>query len=327
MVRLGILGCSEIAYRRFMPAAGQIEGLQVAAVAEEYDKTKLEPFCRKYNLEAEDDFEKLLLRQDIDAVYIPQPPALHYTWAKEALQHGKHVLVEKPSTIQYSLSRELTELAGCKHLALHENYMFQYHSQIKAIKDILSGGKIGDIRLIRTDFGFPLREKNDFRYNKALGGGALLDAGGYTAKLAAVLLGDTIKVDGAELHSLPGYEVDMYGSASFSNEEGVVCQAGFGMDCSYRCSLEVWGSRGRLSTNRIFTAPDVFRPSVKVETSDGEEQIYLKEDSHFQHSIEMFLAEIADAELRKKAYEEILLQARLTEEIRMFGEKQKGMLG
>lgn len=317
MIRLGILGCSEIAFRRFMPAAKQIEGLQVTAIAEEYDKTKLDPFCRKYNLEKEDGFEQLILRQDIDAVYVPQPPSLHYKWAKSALQNNKHVLVEKPSTIRYALSRELTETAERKKLALHENYMFQYHSQIRGIKDILSAGAIGDVRLIRADFGFPMRAQNDFRYDKALGGGALLDAGGYTARLAAVMLGNTIKVDAAHLHNLPGFEVDMYGSASFSNEDGTVCQVGFGMDCFYRCSLEVWGSKGRLSTNRIFTAPEDFCPVVKIETPDGTEEIRMKGDLHFKHSIEMFLAEITDESLRKKMYEEILLQAKLVEDMRM----------
>ena len=54
MVRLGILGCSDIAFKRFMPAAGNIDGLEVVAVGEEYDRKKLEPFCKEYNLEGED---------------------------------------------------------------------------------------------------------------------------------------------------------------------------------------------------------------------------------------------------------------------------------
>ena len=319
MVRLGILGCSEIAYRRFMPAAEKSDALKVIAVAEEFDKSKLKSFCQAYSLETEDSFEQLISRPDLDAVYVPQPPALHYEWVKKALLKGKHVLVEKPSTVSVSQTGELVRLAESRQLALHENYMFQYHSQIKEIKAMLADGMIGDVRLIRADFGFPMRAKNDFRYEKALGGGALLDAGGYTAKLAAILLGDTVKTDAASLCSSSGYDVDLYGSASFSNEDGAVCQVGFGMDCFYRCSLEVWGSKGRLSTNRIFTAPDDFQPSVKVETSEGEEVIGLKADSHFLHSIEMFLSEITDPVLREKMYREIMLQAKLMEEMKRLG--------
>ena len=320
MVRLGILGCSDIAFKRFMPVVSNIDGLKVVAVGEEYDRKKLEPFCRKYDLEGEESFEHLISREDIDAVYVPQPPAFHYRWAKQALENGKHVLVEKPSTVSYSLSKDLVNIAAERDLTLHENYMFQYHSQILAIKEIVSSGEIGDIRLIRADFGFPLRAGNDFRYSRALGGGALLDAGGYTAKLATMFLGETVKVDTAQMNYLSDYEVDMYGNASLSNSTGMVCQIGFGMDCGYQCSLEIWGSRGKLYTNRIFTAPDNYQPTVRVETSAGSKEVTLPADSHFQHSIERFMAGINDRKVREEMYGEILLQAKLVDDIREQGE-------
>lgn len=320
MIRLGILGCSDIAYKRFMPAAKNVKELQVAAVAEEYDRSKIDLFCKEYGLEDGDSFEKIIQRKDIDAVYIPQPPSLHYKWAKVALEKGKHVLIEKPSTTEYILSKELTDLADNYGLALHENYMFQYHSQIEAIKKILSEKVIGDVRLMKANFGFPMRANNDFRYKKELGGGALLDAGGYTVKLATVMLGDSVKVDTARLNYLPDFEVDMYGSASLSNSNHVVFQAGFGMDCAYQCSLEIWGSKGRLYTNRIFTAPDGYRPQVRIEIDNEKKVLDLAPDSHFQHSIEQFLTEITDLSSRKKMYKEIRLQSRLIDDIRRLGE-------
>lgn len=318
-MRLGIIGCSEIAFRRFMPAVENIKDIKVVAVAEEYDSSKLEPFCQTYNIEGLNSFESLIRREDIDALYVPQPPALHYKWAKKALLEGKHVLLEKPSTTQYSDSEELVKIASEKGLALHENYMFQYHSQIQQIKDMVAGGIVGDVRNIRCDFGFPMREGNDFRYNKALGGGALLDAGGYTAKLATVLLGKTIQIDAATLNTLTGFEVDMYGSVQFSNDEGIVCQSSFGMDNGYRCGLEIWGSRGRVYTNRIFTAPEKFNPVICIETANGNEEITLDADMHFKKSIEEFIAETENSQKRKSMYDEILLQAKLINEIQKVG--------
>lgn len=318
-MKLGILGCSEIAYRRFMPAVKEVEGIEVTAVAEEYDVGKLEPFCREYQLEGGDSFEELIQREDIDLLYIPQPPALHYKWAKMALLNGKHVLIEKPSSICYEDSRELVDIAKKNGLALHENYMFQYHSQIYRIKKMVSEGMVGEIRNIRCSFGFPLREQNDFRYSRQLGGGALLDAGGYTAKLATLFLGGTIWVDGAVLNMLSGFEVDMYGSAQFSNDDGMVCQSSFGMDNSYQCSLEIWGNRGRIYTDRIFTAPENYRPTVYVETTEGKREIELDADMHFKKSIEEFILQTKSEQKREKMYEEILLQARLVDDIRKAG--------
>jgi len=322
LIRLGILGCADIAYRRFMPAVQKIEDVQVVAVSEEYDKSKLPLFCEEYGPEAVDSFEKLINRSDIDAVYIPQPPALHYKWAKAALEAGKHVLVEKPSTINYDLTKELVDIAKEKKLALHENYMFQYHSQIGEIQNLICEGIVGDVRLYKAYFGFPMRAQNDFRYSKNLGGGALLDAGGYTAKLATLLLGKSVKVDTAQLNMLPGFEVDMYGSASLSNDNGDVCQIGFGMDCSYQCSLEVWGSKGRLFTNRIFTAPDGYEPTLFIESPEGNREIKLQPDSHFERSIRKFAEEVTVEEVRKDMYDQIVLQARLVEDIHDKGSKE-----
>ncbi len=316
MLRLGIIGCSEIAYRRFMPAVRELDNVQVIAVAEEYAPQKLEQFCSVYAIAGETDFERLLNRYDLDAVYIPQPPALHYYWSKRALECGKHVLIEKPSTTSYANTCELVELADKKNLALHENYMFQYHSQIRQIQDKIAQGVIGDVRLFRADFGFPMRSQSDFRYCKALGGGALLDAGGYTIKLASLFLGPTLNVDSSQLNTLQGYEVDMYGSASLSNKNGVVFQVGFGMDCSYRCSFEAWGNKGTLRTNRIFTAPPDFIPSVEIETTEGKKQVALQADHHFKHSIEEFCEEIKDTTKRTRMYEEILLQSKLMDAVK-----------
>ena len=316
MLRIGILGCAEIAYRRFMPALQNVKDARAVAVAETYAPEKLKAFCDDYGLEGGENFEALLDRTDIDAVYVPQPPALHAKWTLEALRRGKHVLVEKPSSTSYADSLAMVSAAREKGLALHENYMFRYHSQIDAIKKLLADDAVGEIRLIKAAFGFPLRAANDFRYNAGLGGGALLDAGGYTAKLAAMLLGETARVDTAKLVSLPGYEVDMMGSATLSNDEGLVCQIAFGMDCFYQCCLEVWGSKGRLYTNRIFTAPPGYEPQVLIETADGRQEISLEADAHFEHSIEAFIKETVSDTAREKMYQEILHQAMLIEDMR-----------
>ncbi len=317
MLRLGIMGCSDVAYRRFMPAVRGMDEVRVIAVAEEYAPQKLDQFCSTYAVEGETGFEKLLSRPDIDAVYIPQPPALHYRWAKRALECGKHVLVEKPSTPGYAESAELVRLAGSRGLALHENYMFRYHLQIGKIREMIRDGRIGDVRLLRADFGFPLRSRDDFRYSRALGGGALLDAGGYVLKLASLFLGETVKADAACLNFLPGYEVDMYGSAVLSNDDGTVFQAAFGLDCAYRCGFEAWGSRGILRTGRIFTAPEDFSPRVEIEDAEGRTTVSLEPDSQFRHSVEAFLAETRDADKRESMYGEILLQARLVDSVRV----------
>ncbi len=321
MIRLGILGCAEIAYRRFMPAVKEVEGIIPVVVAEEYAKDKLAAFKDEYGLETSESFDEVIAREDIDALYIPQPPALHFKWALKALEHGKHVLVEKPSTTNYEDTQKLVTLASEKALALHENYMFSYHKQVDTIRQLVAEGRVGDLRLIREAFCFPRRAVNDFRYNKELGGGALLDAAGYPVKLATLLLGDEIKIDAAKLNYLPEFSVDMFGSASLSDNNGTVCQLTFGMDCQYQCTVEVIGSKGRIFTDRIFTAPPDFEPVLQLQNGAEKQEIKVEKDNHFKHSIEAFINEINDGSARTNMYEAILTQSRLIEDIRTFGEK------
>ena len=196
-VKIGVLCPSEIAFRRFLPALQQSEGFEYVGVAvadagewfgepsqEQVaaEQAKTQKFVESYGGKIFVGYGELLNDPGVEAVYIPLPPALHYEWAKKALLAGKNVLLEKPFCTSVQDTEELLNLAAERRLAVHENYMFVYHSQLAWIREHMA--ELGELRLIRIDFGFPFRGANDFRYNKELGGGALLDCGGYTLKLA-----------------------------------------------------------------------------------------------------------------------------------------------
>lgn len=277
----------------------------------ERGKTKANQMISEYGGRLFDSYESMVSSPDMDAVYIPLPPALHYQWAKRALECGKHVLVEKPATVTYADSKSLVEAASGKELALHENYMFLFHDQLAAIEEVVRSGEIGEVRLYRISFGFPKRAAGDFRYNQSLGGGALMDAGGYTLKYAAWLLGDTAKLRYAQLNYVDEYEVDLYGSAALVNEAGVTAQIAFGMDNDYQCELEVWGSKGTLKTGRVLTAPAGYAPTMTIKKNTAVEQRPLPADDAFRKSIEHFMKCTTEQETREETYGSILKQAQL----------------
>ena len=244
-VKIGIICPSEIAFRRFMPAIKKLDcaeyiGVAHASAKEWFgdnepnealllsEKEKAENFRKEYGGKVFDNYESLLTSPEVDAIYLPLPPALHYKWAKEALANGKHIFLEKPSTTSFADTSDLINIAEEKSLAVHENYMFAFHKQIAEIQDIIAIGKLGEVRLYRITFGFPQRAKNDFRYNKALGGGALLDCGGYTIKLATMLLGETAKIAYSKLNYTDGFDVDLYGSAAMINDSGTPAKNSLG---------------------------------------------------------------------------------------------------
>lgn len=289
-IRLGILGTSEIAFRRFLPALKKHSEFKYIGVASRnIEKTK--PFVETYGGKGYSSYDELLQDKNIDAVYIPLPPALHFEWGKKALQAGKHILMEKPFCVNLQQTEELIELAKERNLAVHENYMFMYHKQLTKIKEIIDSGHLGKIRLYRIAFGFPMREKNDFRYNKELGGGSLLDCGGYTLKLANYLLGDTTKVVCSNLVK-EDFEVDLYGNATLQNDKGITAQVSFGMDNAYKCELEVWGSKATLKAPRIFTAPPNFEVKFDYISNNDVRTILVGGDDQFYNSIDFFYKSI-----------------------------------
>ena len=340
MIRIGIICPSEIAFRRFMPALQQAKGIIFSGIAyaspEEWygDISKVSPETIKEQQEREinkaqhfidsfggkiyEGYHAMIESKDIDAIYIPLPPALHFKWAKMALENGKHVFVEKPSTTCLVDTDELIKIASEKGLALHENYMFVFHDQLKAVDDVVASGEIGDVRLYRISFGFPRRAQNDFRYNKALGGGALLDAGGYTMKYAGYLLGDSAKVVTAQINYLPGFEVEMYGSATMVNDNGVTAQLAFGMDNDYKCEIEIWGSKGTLTSNRILTAPEGFVPTYTIKKNQDYETRNLPADDAFLKSILRFEECVYNETIRKENYEIIHRQETLVEQFKEY---------
>lgn len=330
MKRIGIICPSEIAFRRFLPALKEARCFEYAGVAiaskEEFvgatdeimakERAKAQTFVDNHGGKMYEGYSTLIHSDEVDAVYLPLPPGLHYRWAKEALTAGKHILCEKPCTTTLTNTEDLLKDANGKGLAVHENYMFAFHDQLEAVNEIVRSGEIGEVRLYRISFGFPMRAQNDFRYNKALGGGALLDCGGYTMKYASMLLGPTAELKYAQSNNIEGFSVDMYGSAALVNEDGITAQIAFGMDHNYKCELEVWGSKGTIYTNRILTAPAGLIPEVIIRKGNEEEKRNLPADDAFKKSILHFCKCIEDADTRKANYGTLLRQARLVEDFK-----------
>ena len=327
-IKIGIICPSEIAFRRFLPSLQKAEGFEYVGVAiaskEEFvgatdeiltkERQKAQSFADNYGGKIYDGYERMISSSEVDAIYLPLPPALHYKWAKMALENGKHAFVEKPSTTCLADTEDLIRIASEKGLALHENYMFVFHDQLKAIEDVVASGAIGDVRLYRISFGFPRRAQNDFRYNKVLGGGALLDAGGYCMKYANYLLGNSAKVISAQANYLPEFEVEMFGSATMVNDKGLTAQLAFGMDNDYKCEIEIWGSQGTITSNRILTAPAGFVPTYTIKKNQDVETRELPADDAFLKSILRFKKCVEDKDVREDNYQILARQEKLVDD-------------
>ena len=184
LIKIGILGCANIAKRYVIPSIMELSDYFTIIGIASRTKEKAYHFSNKFNIDTFVGYETLLENKNIDAVYIPLPNALHAEWIEKAFDKNLHVLVEKSLATTFHDVKRLNEIALEKNLVLVENFQFRFHKQLSAIKNFLKKGVIGELRSVRSSFGFPpFPDEDNIRYKIELGGGALLDAGAYPVNI------------------------------------------------------------------------------------------------------------------------------------------------
>jgi NDP-hexose-3-ketoreductase len=317
VINIGVMGCANIADRHLIPALKAMpKEFNLLAISSR-DGKKAADYGNKFEVKSVVGYDQLLQIKEIEAVYIPLPNSLHYEWVKKSLRKGKHVLVEKSLACNFDEVEELLSIAKDRGLVLLENFQFRFHSQLNVIKDLIAIEKIGELRNVKSSFGFPpFPDSNNIRYSKELGGGSLLDAGAYPLKISQELLGQKIFVDSATLSFCPERKVDIWGNAQLKDlNSSIVSQVAFGFDNFYQCSLEVWGSKGIIKTGRVFTCPPGAEATIEIINSSGAELITVVPDNHFENMLNYFYELINKRLPVEEEYLSALHQARLIREL------------
>ncbi len=327
-VRVGILGVSQIAERYGIPAFKSLSGVELVAIASRSEE-KARAAAERHSLEAET-YDSLIRRDDIDVLYSPLPVGLQEEWALKAAAAGKHVICEK--SITYSLESAKRMVDACKEngVALYENFVPEFHPQHQEILSLIENGKIGVPQVWHGVYGFPPFPDGDIRYRRDLKGGALNDAGCYTAFMARKILQQEPVAVTCTL-SNDGHEVDIAGSALFEFPKGTAHMS-FGFNHLYQNQYSVWGSKGIVRTNRAFALPPTFVPTVELVTNDGTkdmlETVAVPAANQFALSFEYFTNAVAKRDEKKFSdmYERILRQAKVLEAMRVSAREGRRVL-
>ncbi|WP_158842900.1 Gfo/Idh/MocA family protein [Saccharothrix deserti] len=309
-LRLGLLGCADIAIRRVLPTAATLPDVDLVAVASR-DLAKAESAARPYGADPVAGYRALLDRDDVDAVYVPLPSGLHAPWVRRALRAGKHVLAEKPLTTSLADTVALVEQARSANLVLRENFMFVHHGLHHHVRRLLDDGVIGTVRWLSAAFAIPTRPADDIRHRPELGGGALFDVGAYPVRVAQFLLGGDLDVVGATLRHDPVYGVDLSGAVLLQRpKDGVSAQLAFGLEHRYTSTYQLVGTTGTLTVEHAFTPPAHHRPVLRIERQDHREEHVLAADDQCRNALAAFARAVREGPL---VDESIVLQAELVE--------------
>jgi predicted dehydrogenase len=188
-VSFGVIGTGGIA-ADFCEALRSSQTCQVVSAVGS-SAPKAAAFAERFGLaRAAGSLNELLSDDGVDVVYVATPHPLHEAQAMACIEMGKHVLCEKPLTVDYASSERVIKAARQRQVFLLEGYMYRCHPLLRALLDRLEGGAIGELRHIKADFGFRVpRDPEGRLFDLKLGGGGILDVGGYCMSFARLLAG------------------------------------------------------------------------------------------------------------------------------------------
>ncbi|MBD8687422.1 MULTISPECIES: aldo/keto reductase [unclassified Rhizobium] len=209
-----------------------------------------------------DGYEALLADPDVDAVYLATPHTGHAEWAIKAVRAGKHVLVEKPIALTSYDADAVFHEARKAGVFAGEAYMYRLHPQTAKLVELVKSGTIGEVRLIRTSFGFNMggfKPEHRLFANDAAGGG-ILDVGGYPVSMARLIAGavagkpflEPEKVSGVAHLGQSG--VDEWASAVLKFPNGIVAEVSCSIMAQQDNVLRIIGSEGRIEVENFWFA-------------------------------------------------------------------------
>ena len=282
-VAWGILSTARI-NRLVLAGAAQSDRADVIAVASR-DAGRAEAYAREHGIErAYGSYHALLEDPDVEAVYVPLPNSLHVEWTLRALEAGKHVLCEKPFSRRPDEVERVFDVAESAGLVLSEGFMWRHNPQAAKIAELVAGGAIGRLRLVRVAMSFQLAAvhgADDARFSPALDGGALMDVGCYCVNAIRLLAGEPERAQGEQVVGESG--VDVVFAATLSCADGVVAHFDCGFVLPRRGELEVIGEAGTLFV------PDPFHiaaPGIELRREDGVDHIAIAPANSYQLELE-----------------------------------------
>lgn len=310
-IKIGILGCANIAKNQFIPALLELNNLfEIIGIASRTEK-KAKEFAAIFNIKDYVGYENLL-NENIDAIYIPLPTGLHKKWVNEALIKGIHVYVEKSISFSLAETKEMINNAKKNNVALMEGYTFLFHPQHKIVQNLLLENEIGEIRSFSSKFGFPPLPSNDFRYNKNIGGGVLFDAAGYPIKASRLILGNQLTLNSATIN-----QSKQFGS-TFLTKKGIGVTLSFGFDNYYQCNYEIWGSKGKITVLKAFTPRANDEPCILLEQNNKRKEIIAPKCNQFIEAIKKFHTLIFTHSVREEVYSDMIYQSEILDKIQLF---------
>jgi len=300
-LRWGILGCARITRRGLIPGIRASSHGQLQAIASR-DQATVTAWATEFAIpKAYNSYQQLLEDPTVDAVYIPLPNELHRPWVLAAAEAGKHVLCEKPLALNVTEAQEMVVHCRARGVILMEAFMWRHQPRTEALRRLIAEGAIGELRLVRSSFSFPI-EPGDWRLDAARGGGALWDVGCYGVSTARLFAGAEAVAYRATARFGPGGPagaVDLSLTASLRFPNGVLGQLDCSFEQPFRCNYELVGTTGVIEVPDAYLPPD--RPTALLRAGDTVKELAFEGRNQYAGMVDAMARAVAGGRLTEPA--------------------------
>lgn len=313
MASIMFLGYSNLIKGRILPILSKAGFTEVVIAKyagqpwdEDYKKCGLPVTCY-------DNFEEGLSHFSGDIVYVSTVNSTHVNCAKKSLEAGFNTIVDKPATFNYDEAKMLVDLAERKGLFLGESTVYLEHPQLDAVRKIFADN--GDTpKMMTVHFTMPPFKPENFRYQKFLGGGAIMDTAPYAVSIARYFFNAEPEQVFCIVNERKEDGLDIEYSLLMQYSDGRSMIGHFGFNTEYVNQVFLMGTRTNVTVNRIFTIPDTMENELTVSHMNENTIVKTKSGNNFQ----LYLAETLEtlkSGKYEKAYQAMLSDAKVKQMI------------
>ncbi|MBR8537085.1 Gfo/Idh/MocA family oxidoreductase [Carboxylicivirga sediminis] len=279
-LKIGVLGVSNHFIKRVVLPMQELSNVEMYAIASR-SLNKAAEAAQQFNIEHYyGSYDHLLANKEVQAVYIPLPNHMHAEWIKKAANAGKHILCEKPMSMNAEEAMEVVEYCQKRGVILMEAFMYKHHPQWLKVRDIIRTNNIGKIQYINTSFSYNNPSASNIRNVKEYGGGGLRDIGCYAISVPRFLFGKEPQRVVSLLSFHPEFGTDMLTSAIL---DFGTARATFNVStcASAFQKVDIVASAGRITIHLPFNTYNDVPAKVTVESAIGTRKLLIEPADHY----------------------------------------------
>ena len=246
-LRWGLIGAGNIAVKFARGLSSTEEATALAIGSRSLDKAR--KFADAHKVErAYGSYDEVLADSEVDAVYLALPNHLHAEWSMKSARAGKHVLCEKPVTMNAAELEQVLEVVRKQDVFFMEAFMYRCHPQWQKVREIIAAGSIGEVRVLHSAFAFAMGANFESTRlgSNPMGGGGLLDVGCYCVSFARMIAGEEPEEVRAVAHIGERSRVDEWMTGLLKFPSGLTAYFTSGIRCEVPPAADIYGSEGSL---------------------------------------------------------------------------------